>query len=68
MMFGDGETYSIDIFDNKDAIQPPSLDDCSKGISLEDYNMFDRYLNGKVLTDEEYYIQFEEYINARRNT
>ena len=65
MIFDDGETYSIDIFNNKDAIRPPSLDECAKGITLEDYKMFENYLNGKVLTDEEYRIQFEEYINAR---
>ena len=67
-LFGTGPVESIDLFNNINVIPPPTLDDCGKYATLEDCLEFDRALNGKVLTDEEYNLQFEEFMNARRNT
>ena len=67
-LFGTGPVESMDLFATTDAFQPPSLSDCGKGITLEDFLSFDETLNGKVLTEEEYNLQFEEFMNARRNT
>ena len=67
-LFGTGPVESIDLFNNINVILSPTLDDCGKYATLEDFLEFDRALNGKVLTDEEYNLQFEEFMNARRNT